>query len=124
MKIDRPTDSALPALASSSSRPAAGEARASDAPTQVDAPAAAQRATADEATVDAAHTDRVTLDDHAKVETAVAAARAATGQERAMRLVELEAKVKSGGYTPDASRIADRILEDAALEARMRSMLR
>lgn len=63
--------------------------------------------------------DKVTVAHPTVVEVAARAA----SSERATRLKELEAAVRQGNYKPDAGRIAERILEDAEITARLRASL-
>jgi anti-sigma28 factor (negative regulator of flagellin synthesis) len=86
----------------------------------------AQRVKAGEATVadgTPKTTDRVTVGAAKEVEAAIGAARQSVGGARAARLDRLEAQVRSGGYQPDASRVAEQILSDAEVEARIQAML-
>jgi len=88
--------------------------------------AALQRAKAVEA--DAAEAapktaDRVTVAGSKEMNATIASARQAAGGARAARLERLEAQVRSGGFRPDPSRLAQQILSDAELEAKIQSML-
>lgn len=67
--------------------------------------------------------DRVTVAASKSVDLAIAAARRSTGGAHAARLSQLEAQVKSGGYKPDANQVAQQILSDAEVEARIQAML-
>ncbi|WP_373049409.1 flagellar biosynthesis anti-sigma factor FlgM [Vulgatibacter sp.] len=71
----------------------------------------------------AAETDRVTTEASAELEAAVARARDEAAGARAAQLAEIEAAVRKGTYRPDPARIAERILEDAELIARLHAML-
>jgi anti-sigma28 factor (negative regulator of flagellin synthesis) len=44
--------------------------------------------------------------------------------DRPGRLKALEARVRAGEYHPDPSRVAEEILQDAEIEARLQSLLR
>jgi hypothetical protein len=66
--------------------------------------------------------DRVTLERGPSAAAIASAASRASGT-RAARLRELEAAVKSGNYRPDASQIADQILDAADVDARLRALL-
>jgi anti-sigma28 factor (negative regulator of flagellin synthesis) len=55
--------------------------------------------------------------------TAVATTRSAAGSRHAARLQQLESQVRSGGYRPDPSRVAEQILADAEVDARLQAML-
>jgi negative regulator of flagellin synthesis FlgM len=67
--------------------------------------------------------DRVTVDGARPAEVAVGAARRSAGAERSARLERLEAQVRSGSYAPDPSRVAEQLLSDAEVDARMQAML-
>ena len=47
----------------------------------------------------------------------------AAGGQRTARLEQLESQVRSGGYRPDPSRVAEQILSDAEVDARIAAML-
>lgn len=68
--------------------------------------------------------DKVSTDDRAKVEEAVAAARDAAGDARAVRLDAIEAAIRQGTFKPDPHRIAQRILDEAAITAVLQAMLK
>jgi len=59
----------------------------------------------------------------ARNSTAVSTTRSAAGARHAARLQQLEAQVRSGGYKPDPSRVAEQILSDAEVDARLQAML-
>jgi len=59
----------------------------------------------------------------AELAAAVSRAREATGSGRAARIAELAEALRRGTYRPDPQRIADRILDDAILSARLRALL-
>jgi anti-sigma28 factor (negative regulator of flagellin synthesis) len=59
-----------------------------------------------------------------EVEASVAVAKKAAGGKRAVRLERLEAEVRSGGYRPDPGRVAEQILADAEVDARMVALLK
>jgi negative regulator of flagellin synthesis FlgM len=67
--------------------------------------------------------DRVTVDSTRTAEVAVTAARRSAGTERSSRLERLEAQVRSGSYAPDPSRVAEQILSDAEIDARLQAMI-
>jgi anti-sigma28 factor (negative regulator of flagellin synthesis) len=67
--------------------------------------------------------DRVTVSESRNVRPAVTSARASATSARPARLKELEAKVRAGDYHPDPSRVADEILSDAEVDARLRALL-
>lgn len=68
--------------------------------------------------------DRVSV--QAKDDTAAAAAVAlqAAGGRRTARAEQIEAQVRSGGYRPDPGRVAEQILADAEIDARISAMMR
>jgi hypothetical protein len=68
--------------------------------------------------------EKVSVRSTREVEVAVAAAKRAAGTERSARLERLEAEVRAGGYRPSASRMAEQILSDAEVDARLQAMLR
>jgi negative regulator of flagellin synthesis FlgM len=68
--------------------------------------------------------DRVSTDDTAKVAAAVARASAAAGSARASHLQAIETAVRQGTYRPDPQRIAEQILDDAELAARLQALFR
>jgi negative regulator of flagellin synthesis FlgM len=66
--------------------------------------------------------DRVSTDDTARMVAAVAqAAQHATGA-RAEKLASIEAAVRQGTYKPDPQQIAQQILDDAELAARLQML--
>ncbi|MBC8133794.1 MAG: flagellar biosynthesis anti-sigma factor FlgM [Deltaproteobacteria bacterium] len=77
--------------------------------------------TGDETTVPK---DRVSVQETRDVEAAVAAAHRAAGGRRGARAEKLEAEVRAGTYRPDAGRVAEQILADAEIDARIASLLR
>jgi anti-sigma28 factor (negative regulator of flagellin synthesis) len=87
--------------------------------------AEAQRSKAGEAVVDGAQRtpDRVTVGAAREFAAAIDVAKQSTGGARAARLDHLEAQVRSGGYQPAASRVAEQILSDAAVDAHIQAML-
>jgi negative regulator of flagellin synthesis FlgM len=64
--------------------------------------------------------DRVTTEESARI--AAAADRSGIGS-RAEMLQAIEASVRQGTYKPDPSRIAQRILDEAELAARLQALL-
>lgn len=68
--------------------------------------------------------DKVTVESKDEVAAAVDAARQAAGQGRAVRLEEIEAAIRSGTFQPDPQRIAQRILDDAAVTVMLQSMMK
>lgn len=67
--------------------------------------------------------DRVTLEGTRPADVSVGPARRSASAERSSRLERLEAQVRSGSYAPDPSRVAEQILSDAEVDARMQAML-
>jgi len=68
--------------------------------------------------------DRVTVNGSREVEVAVSTAKASQTASRPERLKALEARVRAGEYHPDPSRVAEEILQDAEVDARLQSLLR
>src|SRR5262245_28547303 len=68
--------------------------------------------------------DKVSVKSSREVEQAVEVAKRAAGGERSARLQRLEAEVRSGGYRANPSRVAEQILGDAEVDARIQAMLR
>ena len=68
--------------------------------------------------------DRVTVSNSREVDAAIATAKTSQAAERPRRLEALEARVRAGEYHPDPSRVAQEILQDAEIEARLQSILR
>jgi len=68
--------------------------------------------------------DRVSVEATKEVEAKVAVAQKAAGGKRAARLERLEAEVRSGGYRPDPGRVAEQILADAEVDARMAALMK
>jgi negative regulator of flagellin synthesis FlgM len=71
-----------------------------------------------------ATTDKVSTEVKAQVEAAASAARQALGNGRAAQLEAIEAAVRQGAFKPDPNRIAQRILEDAELTAKLQALLK
>lgn len=67
--------------------------------------------------------DKVSTNEQERVNTVTNEAQELASKERSVRLQELEAQVQSGSYKPDAGRIAEQILAEAELNARIRSLL-
>ncbi len=66
--------------------------------------------------------DRVSLDSTKQVAAVVQAVQASMGADRASRLQELETAIRRGGYQPDAGRLAERIVQAAEVDARLRAI--
>jgi flagellar biosynthesis anti-sigma factor FlgM len=67
--------------------------------------------------------DRVSTEQTARATAAIAAASVADGAARAARLRSIETAVQAGTYRPDPHRIAQQILDDAELSARLQAIL-
>jgi negative regulator of flagellin synthesis FlgM len=68
--------------------------------------------------------DRVTTEQSARIASAVAAVSVRAGMaDRAEMLRAVETAVRQGTYMPDPARIAERILEQAELAARLQALL-
>ena len=67
--------------------------------------------------------DRVTVVGARPPEVSVAAARRSSGAERSARLDRLESQVRSGSYAPDPTRVAEQLLSDAEVDARLQALL-
>lgn len=70
-----------------------------------------------------ARTDRVTVGKAREVQEAVVQARSQAGVDRAAAVEQIVNAVRSGQYQANARQIADRILQAAELDAKLRSML-
>jgi negative regulator of flagellin synthesis FlgM len=68
--------------------------------------------------------DRVSTTDSAKVATAVARASASAASARSSKLKAIEVAVRQGTYRPDPQRIAEQILDDAELAARLQALFK
>jgi negative regulator of flagellin synthesis FlgM len=66
--------------------------------------------------------DRVSTEDSARVAAAISAASHSAGAGRAGKLASIEAAVRQGTYKPDPQQIAEQILDDAELAARLQLM--
>jgi len=66
--------------------------------------------------------DTVTTDASAKVSEAVAQALSAAPGSQSAKLQEIAAQVQAGTYRPDPQAIAQQILDDAELAARLQSL--
>ena len=68
--------------------------------------------------------DKVSTEAKAQVDAAANAAREAVGNDRSVRLDAIEAAIRQGAFKPDPNRIAQRILEDAELTAKIQALLK
>lgn len=84
----------------------------------------AEGAGAPEAASGEAAPDRITTSQQVELQAAISQAKAAAKDTRAARLAEIEAAVRKGEYRPDPARIAQRILDEAELLARIHVLLR
>ncbi len=66
--------------------------------------------------------DRVSTDDSAKIAAAVAEASQTAAAGRPAKLQAIEAAVRQGTYKPDPQRIAQEILDEAELAARLQAL--
>lgn len=67
--------------------------------------------------------DRVSVDASKGAESSISSARRASSTDRAARLQKLEASVRSGTYSPDPGRVAEQILSDAEVDARLQAII-
>lgn len=67
--------------------------------------------------------DKVSTEATAQVSAAADAARSAASSNRAIRLENIEAAIRSGTFKPDATRIAQRILDEAEVTAQLQAIL-
>ena len=68
--------------------------------------------------------DRVSTARTEEVNKAIEVAREVAGSARSAHLQEIENQIRSGGFKPNPSQIAERILESAEIDARLQSALR
>ncbi len=66
--------------------------------------------------------DRVSTDDSARVAAVIAQTSRSAAETRTAKLQAIAAAVKSGTYRPDPQRIAQEILDDAELAARLQAI--
>ena len=66
--------------------------------------------------------DKVSLDGVKHVEAVVQAVQANVGVDRNSRLRDLETAIRQGGYRPDAGMLADKIVQAAEVDARLRAI--
>jgi negative regulator of flagellin synthesis FlgM len=77
-----------------------------------------------ESTTSSAASDKVSNEVKAQVAAAADASRQQVGNDRAVRLEEIKAAVSRGAFQPDPNRIAQRILDDAELTAKIQALLK
>jgi anti-sigma28 factor (negative regulator of flagellin synthesis) len=66
--------------------------------------------------------DKVSLEGAKQVAAVVQAVQANLGVDRNARLQELEAAIRQGGYRPDAGQLAEKIVQAAEVDARLRAI--
>jgi len=66
--------------------------------------------------------DKVSVEGVKQVEAVVQAVQASLGTSRASRLQELENSIRQGSYRPDAGQLAERIVQAAEVDARLRAI--
>jgi len=64
--------------------------------------------------------DKVSLDGAKQVDAIVQAAQTGVAASRTTRLQELEVAIRQGGYRPNAGQLAERIVQAAEVDARLR----
>jgi len=67
--------------------------------------------------------DRVSVDASKGAESTISEARRSSATDRAARMQKLEASVRSGTYSPDPGRVAEQILTDAEVDARLHAIM-
>jgi negative regulator of flagellin synthesis FlgM len=72
---------------------------------------------------DAEPVDKISVSESVDVAAAIAAAKASSPASRARVLDAIATAVRQGTYKPDPQRIAESILEDAELIARLQAMI-
>jgi negative regulator of flagellin synthesis FlgM len=77
-----------------------------------------------ESSSSSAASDKVSNEVKAQVAAAATAARQQVGNDRTVRLEAIEAAVRQGAFKPDPNRIAQRILDDAELTAKIQALLK
>lgn len=87
-------------------------------------PAVVETLTRAEAPRKAEPAARVTTNEQARMRSIAEEAHDASTRARTERLQDVKAQVARGSYQPDPSRIADQILREAEMSAKLRSMLR
>jgi len=103
------------------STPSAATSAATPEPAVVAKTVASPAASAEPAAAPAA--DRVTLDQVGQIKTSVATGVTMAASERSERLHHLTQAVRSGTYRPNASQLAEQILAEAELDARIAKVL-
>jgi anti-sigma28 factor (negative regulator of flagellin synthesis) len=67
--------------------------------------------------------DRVTVRESRAAQAAVESARSAASTSRADRLKDIEQQVRAGNFRPNPSRVAEEILQDAEIDAKLRQLI-
>ena len=67
--------------------------------------------------------DRVTVHESRAAQASVGAARHAASANRASRLKDIEQQVRAGNFKPNPSRVAEEILQDAEIDAKLRQLI-
>jgi negative regulator of flagellin synthesis FlgM len=68
--------------------------------------------------------DKVSTEVKAQIEAAASAAREVAGSDHTVRLAAIEAAIRQGAFKPDPNRIAQSILDDAELTAKIQALLK
>ena len=66
--------------------------------------------------------DKVSVEGARQVEAVVQAVQTTMRADRASRLQELETAIRQGGYRPDVGQLAERIVQAAEVDARLRTI--
>jgi anti-sigma28 factor (negative regulator of flagellin synthesis) len=96
--------------------------RVEDKPSIKTADSGPSKQTSADRTVSRTQTDKVTVEGPKQVEAVVQAVQASLGVDRAARLQELETAIRRGGYQPDAGQLAEKIVQAAEVDARVRAI--
>jgi len=67
-------------------------------------------------------TDKVSVEGARQVEAVVQAVQTNMRADRASRLQELETAIRQGGYRPDVGQLAEKIVQAAEVDARLRAI--
>ena len=67
--------------------------------------------------------DKVSVDSVKKIEAVVESVRTGSMANRTAQLQELENAIRQGTYRPDASRLAEKIIQAAEIDARLRAIM-
>jgi anti-sigma28 factor (negative regulator of flagellin synthesis) len=66
--------------------------------------------------------DKVSIDGAKQVEAIVQAVQTNMGVDRSARLQELETAIRQGGYQPNAGQLAEKIVQAAEVDARLKAI--